>query len=456
MTHARLVEDTPTWKLTLLVLVTSISLFEFGYNTASISGVLLYIDAAEFDCSQQAICLMNSVQKGYVVSSCLFGACFGALMAGSLADRFGRRTVLLANNVFFILGPLGMAMAPTVHILAAARAIAGIGVGISSALVHVYIGENVPASRRGEQGAILVMMGTGGILVSTLASWLLQDDWRTVLGLAILPAMLQLVLGPLFMPESPAWLRMQQGRAQSSDHAAPLLHVDAMPRSSEREGGWMALVKAARTGQVTSALVVGLGLNILQQVSGINVVVYYGPKVLSMAGFPKEDLMLLSALLSAVQMMATLLLARLVDRLGRRPMSFVGLALMAVSLATLGAAFELPIEDSKWLAVWSLLIFRVAFSLSLGPLPYIITAEIFPLSCRASGVSLCWSVNWFSNCLVSMTFLPIMEVLHPSNTFFMYAVVSIITLIFVKFCVPETSGKTLDVGSPPRSRALSF
>jgi len=179
--------------------------------------------------------------------------------------------------------------------------------------------------------------------------------------------------------------------------------------------------------------------------------VYYGPKIFSMAGFPKEDSMLLSALLSAVQMTATLLLARLVDRVGRRPMSFIGLASMVTSLATLGVAFELPIESSRWLAVWSLLIFRVAFSLSLGPLPYIITAEIFPLSCRASGVSLCWSVNWLSNCLVSMSFLPIMEVLHTSNTFFMYAFVSIIAMIFVKLYVPETSGKTLDVSSPPQS-----
>jgi SP family galactose:H+ symporter-like MFS transporter len=463
MSGAQVLEtDVPSHRLFLLVLLTSLSLFNFGYNTASISGALLYIDEENVDCSRQAVCLTSSFEKGYVVSSCLLGACFGAIFAGSLADRFGRRTMLLANNFFYILGPLGMAAAPGVHLLAAARALAGIGVGISSALVHVYIGENVPASRRGEHGAILVMMGTGGVLMANVAAYVLGDHWRTVLALAALPAALQLAFGPAVMPESACWLRQQEQRQRGAMQQPLLLDIEegvqkqralASPGMGREDSGWKGLWLGIKSGKAVQPLFVGIGLQFLQQVSGINVAVYYGPKIFTMAGFSKDASTFLCAVLSLAQMVATLLLARVVDRVGRRFMSFLGIALMVVSLVALGTAF-LPLlssQDAEWLAVGSMLVFRVAFSISLGPLPYIITAEIFPGSCRASGVSLCWFVNWASNCGVSLAFLPLLKVLHTSGTFFMYASVCVLAMIFVKFCVPETSGQALEEPESARS-----
>jgi len=182
------------------VLVTSLSLFNFGYNTASISGALLFMgnNSMHGDCASESICLTNSFEKSCVVSSCQLGAVLGALAAGSLADWIGRRATLLVNNVFYTVGPLGMFLAPSLELLVLARLLTGVGVGIASALVHVYISEVVSAEERGKHGAILVMMGTGGILIATLMADVLKERWRFVLGASAVFALLQAALGPFF------------------------------------------------------------------------------------------------------------------------------------------------------------------------------------------------------------------------------------------------------------------
>ena len=187
-----------------LIFATGLSLFNFSYSASNIGGVLLYLDSAHTDCSHEAICLHSSLWKGILVSSCLVGAFFGALFAGPLADYFGRRATLLANNFFFIVGSLSSALSPGILCLVVSRCVVGIGVGIASALVHVYIGEVVPAGRRGEHGAILVMMGTSGILVANLVCWAISD-WRWVFALGIVPALLQVIWGSAIMPESTLW-----------------------------------------------------------------------------------------------------------------------------------------------------------------------------------------------------------------------------------------------------------
>lgn len=432
-----------------LVLLTSLSLLNFGYNTASIGGALLYIDQESVDCQHESVCLATSFEKGAVVSSCLLGACLGALAAGSLADLFGRRFVLLANNIFYVLGPIGMATAASVEVLAATRALTGVGVGVASALVHVYIGENVPASRRGEYGAILVMMGTGGILLANISSYILGDQWRAVLAIGAVPGLFQLCFGWRVMPESPCWLRDRELRRQRASGGKMVAHdLEAIISDSlfedETGGGWTALWRAIASGKAAQPLFVGAGLQFLQQVSGINVAVYYGPKIFTLAGFSKDVATFLCVCLSATQMAATLLLARVIDRLGRRPVSLVGIGFMAVSLVALAAAFVpglLPSDAAATLSVVAMLLFRVSFSISLGPLPFIITAEIFPSSCRTTGVSLCWFVNWVSNFAMSLAFLPMLQVLDAYGTFLLCAGICMVALLFVLVCVPETRGQ---------------
>lgn len=328
-------EDLPTsnWstcRIGGLIFVTGLSLFNFSYSASNIGGVLLYLDSAHADCSHEAICLHSSLWKGLLVSSCLVGAFFGALCAGPLADHCGRRATLLANNAFFILGSLSCAFSPGILWLILSRCVVGIGVGIASALVHVYIGEVVPASRRGEHGAILVMMGTGGILVANLVCWVVSG-WRWVFALGSVPAFLQILGGLAIMPESTLWHRQ---RSRDLDLARKSLEVVAIEEVAvidcedpecredllESTASWANLWQSIRSGEALLPMTVGCGLHVLAQASGINVIIYYGPKMFTLAGFSSSTAIFLSASISACQMMSTLFLSRVVDKVGRKPM----------------------------------------------------------------------------------------------------------------------------------------
>ena len=425
-------EESPTasyssCQMVTLILVTGLSLFSFGYNAANIGGVLLYLDSSHTDCFKSSVCLNSSLMKGVLVSSCLVGAFLGALFAGTLAARRGARSTLLMNNFFFVAGSICSALAPGILCLVLARCVVGVGVGAASAMVHVYMGEVVPAERRGEHGALLAMMGTSGILVANLMCWYLAERWRWVLAFGGLPAMIQLLWGSLIMPESPLWTaKLQRGRS-SPMHSIQIVCQDInSPESSGRSdvacfiesgGPWLNLLKSIGTGRAIPPLIIGCGLHVLGQASGINVIIYYGPKMLTLAGFANSAAVFISAALSLSQMCSTFLLSRLVDRLGRKPMSFIGVGCMLVSLGGIAYSYLLPPSHrAGWVALISSFAFRVAFSVSLGPLSYIITAEIFPEDIRAPGVSLCLAVKWVANFLISLTWLPLAEALMKGHT----------------------------------------
>lgn len=434
-----------------LIFVTGLSLFNFSYSASNIGGVLLYLDSAHTDCSHEAICLHSSLWKGILVSSCLVGAFFGALFAGPLADHFGRRTTLLTNNFFFIVGSLSSALSPGIQCLVVSRCVVGIGVGIASALVHVYIGEVVPAGRRGEHGAILVMMGTSGILVANLVCWAISD-WRWVFALGVVPALLQVIWGSAIMPESSLWYRQRPkslAMARRSFQAVALEGMDCENPDCEEAilestASWANLWQAFRSGEAILPLTIGCGLHVLAQASGINVIIYYGPKMFTLAGFPSSTAIFLSAGISACQMISTLLLSRLVDKVGRKPMSYIGLAFMVLSLVGIMWSFWMPAgHRAGWVALISCFSFRVAFSVSLGPLPYIITAEVFPEHIRAPGVSLCLAVKWVANFTIALSWLPLSEAMTLAGTFALYTAVCVLAAFFLAIYVPETSGKSL-------------
>ena len=448
-------EDLPTshwssWQVAALIFVTGLSLFNFSYSASNIGGILLYLDSAHSDCSHEAICLHSSLWKGLLVSSCLVGAFFGALFAGPLADHFGRRATLLTNNWFFILGSLSCAWSPGIVSLVISRCVVGLGVGAASALVHVYIGEVVPASRRGEHGAILAMMGTGGILVANLVCWAVPH-WRWVFAFGCLPALLQVICGRT-MPESNRNQPEAKYLARRSFEVVCMEGTDCMDCEDpeveeavlESTASWANLWQSMRSGEALLPLGIGCGLHILAQATGINVIIYYGPKMFSLAGFPSSTAICLSAGISACQMISTLLLSRLVDKVGRKPMSYIGLVFMTMSLLGIASSFLLPASHlAGWIALISCFCFRVAFSVSWGPLPYIITAEIFPEDIRAPGVSLCLAVKWVANFTIALTWLPLSECMTLAGTFALYAAICVLAFFFLTFYVPETSGKPL-------------
>lgn len=430
-----------------LVLTASLSLFNFGYNTSSIGGALLYIGTSDDteSCLSESVCLRTAFEKGCVVSSCLLGAVFGALIAGHLAELRGPRTILLFNNVSYILGPLGMALAPNIGILICARAFTGVGVGVSSALVTVYVSEIVPASRRGEYGAITAMMTTVGILLAFLASVFLADSWRVLLGASAVPAMVQSVLGLFVMPESPRWLQKQVQHERELQ--VGLLKGDTRLPVEAKRTGWVALWGALRSRRTAEPLIVGVGLQMFQQICGVNVTVYYSPQVFTMLHCSKELSDILSAIITCLSILSTFMIARIVDVIGRRRAGFIGISVMSASLVALAAAFLAPQSlVSGWVAALAILSYRVAFGMSLGPLPYIVTAEIFSDSWRAAGASLCWASNWTCNFIVSLTFLPLVNLISASGAFLLYTGACVASLWFLCAFVPETTGQELAKG----------
>lgn len=444
-------------KLLRYVLIISISSFSFGYNTGSIAGALIFIKE-EFE--------LSSLFKGIVVSCILIGALVGSMIGGKLADDFGRRNTFVFSAVPYFIGAVGMALAPDVYVLVGFRTLSGLAVGVSSTLCNMYISEISPAAQRGQLGGLAPFSVTFGILISYVLSYAFAEvtyNWRWMLGISVGPAVLQLLLG-LTLPESPRWLMKQRNSPTAAIVLAQLLHGSSNDQqlldnliSQELECMEAAVHAESYTPQLSclsmcrndilSALLVGIGLNMLQQLSGVNVVVYFSPTVLVHAGFSNTNATLFTALVGLTQLLATFVLMRLVDSCGRKPLSSFGLVGMIIGLGALGASF-LPqlakLSFAKWIAVSGMLIFRVFFSFSLGPLPYIITAEIFPADARSAGIALSWSANWIFNFAVSLTFLFIVDAIGAAYTFFGYTAVSFFALLFLWCYVPETAGKSLD------------
>ncbi|CAK0907119.1 unnamed protein product [Prorocentrum cordatum] len=289
----------------------------------------------------------------------------------------------------------------------------------SSALVNVYISELAPASCRGRLGGWAPFVGTTGILVSYVVSSAAEavrphtgGTWRWQLGIAALPALLQLLLhGSL--PETPPWL-LSKGRRSEAASALAALFPKAAPgvlaaELLELQVGLSLAGAPASTCAVCAqhprSAGLGVGVNVLQQVTGINVVIYFGPQILVYAGFNNSASMALTAIISIIQLSATLCLIGTVDRVGRKPLAKLGILLMCCGLLVIVAAFLLKAGPlGGWMAVGGMLTFRAAFSLSLGPLPYIMTSEFFQQESRAAGVALSWASNWAANCAVSLTF----------------------------------------------------
>lgn len=457
-------------KLRLSVFVSSLNSFCLGYNTGIIAGALIFIEG---DPMFEPV---SSLDSGMIVSCVLAGATLGAA-GGSVADYIGRRSTQLAVASIFVLAPLGMAFAPNTWLLVVARSLSGVGVGVSSVLVNLYISEIAPAESRGRLGGWAPLMGTAGILVSYIVSAICSvlpgGAWRLQVGFATLPA-LTLLLLQRSIPETPRWLVVQERHEQALTSLRQLF-----PRASEEvvQAELQRIVADLSQSQVnekvgicalcshyTVPCILGVSINVLQQVSGINVVIYFGPKILDEAGFDTTESMIATAAVSAMQIVATLLLMRHIDRIGRRPLALLGIILMMFGLGLLiasffGKAVSLGATGlaswTSWVAVSGMLVFRSAFSLSLGPLPYIMTSEFFPQKARAAGVALSWMSNWGSNFCVSLTFPIIVEAFGHligkqagiAVIFSIYVVFCIVAYVFVLKLLPETMGLRLEAAA---------
>lgn len=424
--------------------ITAIGGMLFGYDTGVISGAILFI--------RQAFSLSSTAQE-IVVSSVLIGAVIGASISGFLADKYGRRIMVIAAAAVFGIGAIFTALTPDVYTLIAGRIVVGIAIGIASFIAPLYIAEVAPVSIRGALVSLNQLAITVGIVISYLVDFAFAPSggWRWMLGLAVVPSII-LGVGMYLMPPSPRWL-YSKGRI---DKARSVLERVRMTKNVSEEMGeiraslvceqeckWSEILDPV----VRPALIVGIGLAAFQQLTGINTVIYYAPTILEFAGFQSAAVSILAtAGIGMINVIMTIVAISLIDRVGRRPLLLIGLIGMIISLAILGIAFVLPGLSSYLglLAVISLMLYVGSFAIGLGPVFWLMISEIYPLRIRGRAMSTATIVNWGTNLVVAITFLSLIQLIGTPGTFWLYSIIGIIAWVFVYFLVPETKGKSLE------------
>lgn len=423
-------------------MVAAIGGFLFGYDTGVISGALPFI-TTDFH--------LRAFSSGLVVSAILFGAMAGALGSGRVADRLGRRTVIVAAAAIFTVGAAFAALAPSAAALIAARVILGVGVGIASALVPVFIAEVAPPAARGRLVAVNQLLITIGIVVAYAVGYAFagSHDWRAMFAIGLIPS-LGLGVGMLFLPESPRWL-IAHGR--EADARRVLARVrpggDADAEISEirqvRPGGTVRLRELARK-WVLPALVAGVGLQILGQATGVNTVIYYAPTIFKHAGLGSSAAILATVGVGIVNMVMTVVGMNLVDRIGRRRLLMTGAGVMAVALAALAVSLSAGGLSARTgvLAFVCVGVYIAAVAASLDVVVFIIPSELYPLSVRGTAMSVTLFANWGMNFVVSLTFLTLLQAMGTTGTFWLYAVLCAALVAFTAFLIPETRGRSLE------------
>ncbi|MEO6874819.1 MAG: sugar porter family MFS transporter, partial [Opitutaceae bacterium] len=395
----------------------------FGYDTGVISGAILFIKN-QFS--------LSAPMEEIVVSSVLVGAVVGAVIGGALTGRYGRRGMIIVAGIIFTTSALGTAMAPTVAWLIAGRVVSGIAIGIASFISPMYIAELVPAKVRGSLVAVNMLAITTGIVVAYLVDYAFaaSHGWRYMFGLAAIPS-LGLVIGMWRLPDSPRWLISKSQVAQARRvlervRLAPAVNpeVAEIQKSMEQQGS--AGMKGLFQASVRMPLIVGVGLAIFQQITGINTVIYYAPTIFKFAGIAATGPAILAgAALTMVMWIFHVLAIFMLDRVGRRPLLLVGVAGQVIGLAILGAAFEFPQLASfkSYVAIGGLVIYVACFAFGLGPIFWLLIAEIYPLKIRGAAMSAVTVTNWALNLVVAVTFLTLVAAVGHAVTFWLYGVI---------------------------------
>lgn len=519
----------------ILTLAAGISGFLFGYDTGVISGALLYI-REDFETVDKSTVLQETI-----VSTAIGGAALGAALGGKTCDRFGRKMSMLIADVIFLLGSMLMAAAPSPSILIGGRVMVGLGIGIASMAAPLYIAETSPSHIRGALVSINTLMVTFGQFVSYLVNYgftQVPGTWRWMLGMAGVPAVLQILIFTC-LPESPRWL-MRKGNV---DDAIPIFkriyppeqlktELEQIMDEPETESGPDGVPKDVRIGDILGskemrlALIAGVGMQIFQQLVGINTVMYYSPSIMELAGFASHRIaLMLSLVVAGVNVLGTVAGILLIDRSGRRRLVLSSLIGVTGALLLLSVGFFMTTTDSPivlrpedtfkgellcsamqtkqsisrslscldclhaacgfcaapenkmepgscliynatvagictsssrswytqacpsqygWLALVGLVLYIVAFSPGMGPVPWTLNSEFYPAQYRGVCGGIAATANWISNLLVAQSFLSLTRLLGTSGTFFLFTCVSVLAIIFVFLTIPETKGLSFE------------
>lgn len=424
----------------------------FGYDTAVISGAIGFL---------QARFALDPKWTGWAASCALIGCIVGVSFGGVLNDRLGRKKVLIISAILFLVSAIGTALPRNLTEFIIFRIIGGIGVGAASITSPMYIAEISPARKRGQLVSVNQFAIISGMLIVYFANyfislqgdeqWNIQVGWRWMFGSGTLPALLFLVL--LFLvPESPRWLAKQKYEGKA---LAILTKVDG-DENAKKELDAIRDAVAHETGSITQlflpgmkiVLVIGIVLAVLQQVTGINVFLYYAPEIFKKLGTGTSAALLQTVVVGAVNLAFTVVAIKMVDRLGRKPLMIIGAAGMGISLFAMGLSVYCQ-KTEKWALIF-ILSYIASFALSVGPVTWVILSEIFPTQIRGRAMSIATFCLWTANFFVSQTF-PMMNEnewlvtrFHHGFPFWIYGGLCAVLVIFVCLFVPETKGKSLE------------
>jgi SP family galactose:H+ symporter-like MFS transporter len=428
-----------------LASVAAMAGFLFGYD----EGVIAVAGP-----SLEAVFPMNPTERGFMTAAVPLGALVASIFAGSITDRFGRRRVLMAAAALFIVAALAASAITAIWMLVLARLALGLAIGVAAVTAPLYIAESAPLKQRGGMVSTYQLAVTVGILVSYLTGLAITGatTWRLMFGLGAVPALL-LLAGLAFLPESPRWLMR---RGQAGDAKASLRRLRPERWDVDGELADMAQAGSADTGRragfgallepaIRPALIVAMALYFLQQLSGINAVIYYAPTIFDQAGYDSHTKQILATVgVGTVNFATTILALFLVDRLGRRPLLVLGFAGCALTMLIIALAVVDPKLMPSWVVIAMLMLYIASFAISLGPLPFVVMAEIFPHRVRGPGMSMASISNWGFNFVVVFTFPLMLAGPGLAFTFTVFAVICLGGIVFTLLRVPETTGHSLE------------
>ena len=434
-----------------LTVISTLGGLLFGYDTGVISGALPFLVED---------LKLSTVQEATVVSSLLFGAMFGALIGGKMADALGRKGALRVCSIMFFFGAIGAATAPSFGMMVAARILLGLAVGAAAATVPLFLAEMAPVHRRGRMVTINELMIVGGQFLAFAINALIDriwggaDVWRWMLAVAATPAVF-LFIGLFSLPDSPRWYAVR-GRFEdtrrvlsySRDPAEAAEEYNVVVEHAKRdvsEDKGAAIRDLRDYAWMRRILWIGIGLAIVQQATGINTVNYYAPTILKSAGVGTSAALLLTVTVGIVGVIGTVLGIVLLGFVNRRPLLMTGFIGVAAGHAVLAIMFLLPESPARaYLILAGMLVVVFFVQTFIGTLIWLLLSEIFPMTIRGFAMGIAVFILWTTNTIISFVFPPLVKALGSTPTFALFAVINAISFFFVlKFC-PETRGRSLE------------
>lgn len=428
-------------------LVASVGGLLFGYDTAVISGAIGFM---------KTYYRLSDVMTGWVASCALLGCIIGAMYSGKLSDYIGRKKVLMISALLFTISSLGTAIAPELWIFVLFRIIGGMGIGIASMLSPMYISEMAPAAIRGRLISIFQLGIVTGILVIYFVNayiagihdenWNISTGWRWMFGSGIIPSIIFIVL-LLTVPESPRWLAAQKRNSEALNILTGIngpvmgrLELESINRSLKDETSF-SFSDLKKPG-LKRVLIIGILLAVFSQITGINAIMYYAPEIFKATGVGSDSAFIQTILVGVINVIFTFVAIKYVDLWGRKKLLLLGISGMTVCLFIVGLAFYTQQQD--YLVLVAILGYIASFAMSLGPLTFVVIAEIFPTKARATAMSVATFFLWAAVFLVSQTFPVLIGSIGNANTFWLYMAIAVIVFLFIWKKVPETKGKTLE------------